>query len=109
MKALFKKQPLTSLQGPPNVHSPAAWSAMARLSVWNQSSRSPTELETETDKWVKCELWEKDLWKSTPAFSQWDSHLADSVMVMSETSILRQFSTSSMTGLVTCDPQTHVC
>lgn len=36
---------LTSLQGPPNVHSPAAWSAMARLSVWNQSSLSPTELQ----------------------------------------------------------------
>lgn len=35
---------LTSLQGPPNVQSPAAWSARARLSVWNQSSLSPTEL-----------------------------------------------------------------
>lgn len=34
----------TSLQGPPNVQSPAAWSAMARLNVWNQSSLSPTEL-----------------------------------------------------------------
>lgn len=42
----FKISPLASLQGPPNVQSPAAWSAMARLSVWNQSSRSPTELET---------------------------------------------------------------
>ena len=40
----------TSLQGPPNVQSPAAWSAMARLNVWNQSSLSPTELKAETVK-----------------------------------------------------------
>lgn len=40
---------ITSLQGPPNVQSPAAWSAMARLSVWNQSSLSPTELKTDKD------------------------------------------------------------
>lgn len=39
----------TSLQGPPNVQSPAAWSAMARLSVWNQSSLSPTELKRNTE------------------------------------------------------------
>lgn len=35
---------LTSLLGSPNVQRPAAWSAIARLSVWNQSSLSPTEL-----------------------------------------------------------------
>lgn len=40
---------LTSLHGPPNVHRPAAWSAIARLSVWNQSSLSPTELKTKMD------------------------------------------------------------
>lgn len=41
---------LTSLQGPPNVQRPAAWSARARLNVWNQSSLSPTELRRETHK-----------------------------------------------------------
>lgn len=59
-KALFQNKPLTSLQGPPNVQSPAAWSAMARLSVWNQSSLSPTELETEHKTnhyiWFLCAL-----------------------------------------------------
>lgn len=58
--ASFQNKPLTSLQGPPNVQSPAAWSAMARLSVWNQSSLSPTELETEHKTnhyiWFLCAL-----------------------------------------------------
>lgn len=50
---------LTSLQGPPNVQSPAAWSAMARLSVWNQSSLSPTELKGETANhtWRSSKAW----------------------------------------------------
>lgn len=56
---------LTSLQGPPNVQSPAAWSAMARLSVWNQSSLSPTELKRDTQtlleliplKSLRCNVW----------------------------------------------------
>lgn len=125
MKTSFKfikealKTFLTSLQGPPNVQSPAAWSAMARLNVWNQSSLSPTELKRETAQqshltilkhfrlhvWSHFEQQKSHRQIHTVYFKVLelsDAHLAESVIVMSDTSILRQFSTLSRTGLLTC-------